>query len=63
MPGQSSGYIIAVQVMLGAKKFTDNYDQETVNLVKNTIGKDQITLMDYLTIGEDVFGINTADYK
>lgn len=63
VPGQSSGWIIAVQVMLGANKFTDDYDQDTVTLVKKAIGKDTISLMDYLTIGEDVFGINAADYK
>lgn len=63
VPGQSSGWIIAVQVMLGANKFTDFYDQDTVALVKNAIGKDTISLMDYLTIGENVFGIDVADYK
>lgn len=63
VPGQSSGWIVAVQVMLGANKFTDYYDQDTVNLVKKAIGKDTISLMDYLTIGENVFGINVADYK
>lgn len=63
VPGQSSGWIIGVQVMLGAKKFTDYYDQDTVNLVQKAIGKSEITLMDYLTIGEDVFGINVSDYK
>lgn len=62
-PGQSSGWIIGVQVMLGAKKFTDYYDQDTVNLVQKAIGKNEIKLMDYLKIGEDVFGIDVADYK
>ena len=62
-PGQRSGWITAVQVMLGAKKFTDTYEQDTATLVQKAIGKNQIDLMDYLTIGENVFGITAADYK
>lgn len=62
-PGSSSGYVMALQVMLGAKEYSDRFDNTTLNLVQKAIGKNEVSLMDYLNIGADVFGITNADFN